>query len=155
MQYTHWMNPLTGTFLITEEEIVTSIVTEGCNTINESGGVLIGQRKGQHFHIKQLTFPMTGDVRSRFGIRRSARRHNSIIQQAIKSSGGEYWYLGEWHTHPQRIPTPSNTDFATWKRIYNEIKIPIVCLIGGSEAIVAYETKAGISMRMEQIPEGI
>lgn len=153
MQYTHWVNPTTGTFLIIEENVVTSIATEGCDTTNESGGVLIGQRKGRHFHIKQLTFPMTGDIRSRVGITRSTENHNSIIQQSIKSSGGEYWYLGEWHTHPQRIPIPSSTDFNTWNKIYREIQIPFICIIAGTEGLIAFETTDGISMFMEHIPE--
>ncbi|RHK69967.1 hypothetical protein DW047_24685, partial [Phocaeicola vulgatus] len=43
----------------------------------------------------------------------------------IKVSNRSRYYLGEWHTHPEDNPQPSNIDVASIKNIYSTSKLPI------------------------------
>ena len=41
-------------------------------------------------------------------------------------------YLGEWHTHPQRIPHPSNKDLGEVVKISLKNEAPVVSVILGT-----------------------
>ena len=84
----------------------------------EAGGVLIGRyiRNSLDIIIDEVTVPMKGDRRQRFRFWRARKRHQQVLDQFWVKSGGTSNYLGEWHTHPEDIPTPSNTDIKNWKR---------------------------------------
>ena len=153
MQCTHWINPITGTILIIDPEMVEKLIRIGLESSAESGGVIIGQRRSQHFLIQQITLPKIDDIRHRLSIQRSANGHIQEIEMAMNVSEGKLCYLGEWHTHPQKQPIPSETDITTWENIYREIKLPIVCIIVGTEGMVAYETTKGLPTVMLQVLE--
>ncbi len=87
-------------------------------TNKEAGGVLLGRLliDSQDIVIDEVTEPMQGDKRSRFAFYRAKRRHQHIINQRWQESNGTTIYLGEWHTHPERIPTPSMIDMTDWRR---------------------------------------
>ncbi len=83
----------------------------------EAGGVLIGRyiRDSLDIVIDEVTFPMKGDRRRRFNFWRARKRHQHALDQAWLESGGISNYLGEWHTHPEDIPIPSDTDIKSWQ----------------------------------------
>ncbi|MEO1254710.1 MAG: Mov34/MPN/PAD-1 family protein, partial [Bacteroidota bacterium] len=41
--------------------------------------------------------------------------HQKIVLERWNSSGYTTHYLGEWHSHPQDYPEPSDKDIASWK----------------------------------------
>jgi len=84
----------------------------------EAGGVLLGRLlvDSQDIVVDEVTVPMPGDKRGRFSFYRAKRRHQRIINQRWKESQGTCIYLGEWHTHPERVPTPSPIDLTDWRR---------------------------------------
>ncbi len=84
----------------------------------EAGGVLLGRRiRGAHdVVVDQVTVPMQGDERSRYGFHRDAEAHQREVDLAWQTSGGACSYLGEWHTHPEPVPTPSSIDLNDWSR---------------------------------------
>lgn len=84
----------------------------------EAGGVLMGRyiRESLDVVIDNVTVPMCGDRRRRFDFFRDRDRHQQAINRAWQESDGTTHYLGEWHTHPERIPTPSSTDQTNWNQ---------------------------------------
>lgn len=82
----------------------------------EAGGVLLGRHLQDSFDtvIDQVTVPMRGDWRGRHYFHRAQFRHQQAIDLAWQQSSGTVTYLGEWHTHPEMIPTPSSTDLRNW-----------------------------------------
>ena len=40
-------------------------------------------------------------------------------------------YLGEWHTHPEDLPKPSDKDLREWRILLREQRRPLVFLIVG------------------------
>ncbi|MGL5939682.1 MAG: Mov34/MPN/PAD-1 family protein [Waterburya sp.] len=88
----------------------------------EAGGVLLGRyiKDSLDIVIDEVTVPMWGDRRGLFNFFRARRPHQKIIDRRWKDSEGTINYLGEWHTHPESIPIPSNRDINDWERKLNE-----------------------------------
>lgn len=77
----------------------------------ESGGILIGYYfQNNSFSITDITTPTSHDISSRFNFIRIIKSVQSPLKRLFKESGGKKIYLGEWHTHPENIPSPSNLD---------------------------------------------
>lgn len=136
---THWISLDTGDMLILASDIERSLVVSGKSSKAESGGVLVGERRGPHFVITDLTIPMPTDVRGHVSIRRSPSGHVDFIERSVSESNGRLSYCGEWHTHPQRHPSPSQTDINTWIRLNRELGIPMINIIAGTVSISAYQ----------------
>ena len=86
---------------------------------NESGGILFGKKKekAEEYHIVDLTFPNENDSSTRFSFLRNAKAAQIVINNIWEESDGYINYIGEWHTHPEKNPTPSGTDIKTYKKI--------------------------------------
>lgn len=84
----------------------------------EAGGVLLGRHilDTRDIVVDRVSIPMPGDRRSRARFFRARSRHQRIIDEAWRESNGTCTYLGEWHTHPERCPTPSPEDEGNWRR---------------------------------------
>lgn len=84
----------------------------------EAGGVLLGRELlvSGDLVIDEITAPMHGDVRTRTSFFRSAPLHQRRILDAWRASAGTCGYLGEWHTHPEHRPVPSEIDRNDWAR---------------------------------------
>lgn len=85
----------------------------------EAGGVLIGRENisNNNLIIEFATEPMRGDKRSRNRFYRNDRGHIDFYQKLYNEYKGIYVYVGEWHTHPEAIPSYSVIDSINWKRI--------------------------------------
>lgn len=100
----------------------------------ERGGILLGTRRGAHFHVVDATLPMIGDRGSRFTFRRGRAGHSEIARKRWLQSRHVIDWLGEWHSHPQAIPTPSSIDLNSWRRITDRRRAPMLFLILGYQA---------------------
>lgn len=100
---------------------------------HESGGVIIGERRGNSFVVKNVTTPSKDDYSSRFGFIRRFFHHQQAVITANKSSGGTSNYLGEWHTHPENIPSPSSIDFKNWNACLRRHQPCLVAIVGRHE----------------------
>lgn len=81
----------------------------------EAGGQLFGVVEGARITIKMATGPRSSDRRGRFYFvadRFAERREIS----ALHKSG--LHYFGDWHTHPEGVPSPSGTDLASMADLY-------------------------------------
>lgn len=94
--------------------------------------MLLGYEWNQAAEIIVATPPQKLDSRSRYGYARDVDGHIGIAMEIWKQSGGTIGYLGEWHTHPERVPHPSNKDFNEANKIGQKNKSPVISLILGT-----------------------
>lgn len=98
----------------------------------ESGGILIGfYIEDNSFTITNITTPSAQDVFSRFNFIRTKKNAQKAIDRLFKESNNKKIYLGEWHTHPENMPTPSCLDkISILKQIkLNQLNSPIIFMI--------------------------
>ncbi len=84
-------------------------------SIPESGGLLLGyvDAKTNNDTISAMTTPQTGDLRTRLFCSLRDGGHYDILKQAMQVKN---YFMGTWHTHPQKIPCPSSTDWDDWHK---------------------------------------
>ena len=85
----------------------------------EAGGVLIGRENlsNSNLIIEFATEPMPADKRGRYEFNRKDKGHICFYKKLYEENNRVYAYIGEWHTHPEAIPSYSIIDFANWKKI--------------------------------------
>ena len=83
----------------------------------EAGGIFLGYRAGGHIHVTSATGPLPNDKRARLSFDRLDAGHQHAAHNAWTESGCTIDYIGDWHTHPQRIPSPSSKDCVDWKKL--------------------------------------
>jgi integrative and conjugative element protein (TIGR02256 family) len=115
---------------------------------NESGGLLLGFRKGLSIEIKEITFPQPRDRASPTLFRRSAFGHREKALASWKASGGTVDWVGEWHTHPNGFASPSFIDRLSWRKLAKHSKRPMAfIIIGATSAYVGWQESAHRSAR--------
>ncbi len=135
-------------------KVITSF-TVGHQAKTEAGGILIGSYRGPHIQIDDCTVPLRGDVRKTHLFDRKDDRHQLAANLAWKYSAGTATYVGEWHTHPEDVPTPSSIDRRTWHEIIGRHRMPpLVFLIAGRKAIWAGVGLAGQVRALQELPHG-
>lgn len=83
----------------------------------EAGGLLLGSVHGVHMIIEEATVPTKYDKRFRCLFERMPFGHETIALARWAASQGTIRYLGEWHTHPEDHPHPSDLDRSEWNRL--------------------------------------
>ena len=103
----------------------------------EGGGILLGYVRGQHLEIVEATVPTVQDQRFRFFFERMPFSHSSIAEKRWRESGGLIRYLGEWHTHPEDYPSPSQVDRVEWRKLAEKRKDrrPVLAVIVGRQGM--------------------
>lgn len=97
----------------------------------EAGGVLIGQINESDILINRISIPSPFDTTTRYSFIRDKKAHQMIMDYEFANSEGKNIYIGEWHTHPAKIATPSTTDVKMIKDQYkhNQIQTDFLILI--------------------------
>ena len=88
-------------------------------SLSESGGILLGQVVQRNLYILKASIPTKKDRASRFMFLRNKNNAQSIIDYEFENSDGRTIYLGEWHTHPVRLPAPSKKDEGMIEQQFN------------------------------------
>lgn len=85
----------------------------------EAGGMLFGRFiiDSNDIVIDDLSVPMKGDIRKRTYFHRSVKNHQEVLNLVYEESSGTCHYVGEWHTHPENDPSPSDIDLKNWHRV--------------------------------------
>jgi integrative and conjugative element protein (TIGR02256 family) len=109
----------------------------------ESGGVILGRHilDTKNIIVDTLTEPIPKDIQSRYSFFRSDK-HQELITSVWEASEGTCQYLGEWHTHPEDIPSPSPKDFSSWKKLLKTSILPnrhIFFIIVGTKKIKVWQ----------------
>ncbi|CEO21886.1 MAG: Mov34/MPN/PAD-1 family protein [Paraclostridium sordellii] len=103
----------------------------------EAGGILLGRVTSDYtkYEIIEISEPCNKDKRSRFSFVRNKNKAQKIVNRAFKESSGIIQYMGEWHTHPEKYPTPSSIDIKLLNDCSKQRNIPkiIFMLILGYE----------------------
>jgi integrative and conjugative element protein (TIGR02256 family) len=102
----------------------------------EAGGVLLGHRRGSHLEVVLATPPMSKDRRFEYLFEREPDGHAEAAVQAWEQAGNTIDYVGEWHTHPQRVPTPSPLDRKEWRKLgVKYAPKPLLVVVVGTSAL--------------------
>jgi integrative and conjugative element protein (TIGR02256 family) len=122
-------------FILIEDQVIRIVdqYRQRSSGSPESGGILLGYRRGLHLHATDATIPLGTDSRSRTRFYRSAEPHRQAAHARWRESGGTMDYVGEWHTHPELNPSPSAIDRCGWKHICNLRKAPMLFIIAGTQ----------------------
>ncbi len=95
----------------------------------ETGGFLIGFRRGEHVEVTDATFQGAADLASRFSFERVDPAHGQQVVRVWQASSGYCSLIGDWHSHPFGPAEPSSLDKAAWKRLARDTNGMIVGLI--------------------------
>ncbi|OUQ49491.1 Mov34/MPN/PAD-1 family protein [Lachnoclostridium sp. An118] len=121
----------------------------------ESGGILIGRENitNNNLIIEFATSPMPEDIQKRSRFIRKDSGHLEFYQNLYNENNGIYRYVGEWHTHSERIPEYSMIDKKNWKKILKNDKCNTIQyhLIAGLEAVRIWKIKSGSIIKPQLI----
>ncbi|HHF3034769.1 Mov34/MPN/PAD-1 family protein [Vibrio diabolicus] len=93
----------------------------------ESGGILIGEYRGEDINVVTATKPSFGDIQSRFRFFRRSLTHQQIALRTWRDSDSTRTFIGDWHTHAEDHPYPSIIDTSDWsKKLPNRNMIVII-----------------------------
>ncbi|WP_444917030.1 Mov34/MPN/PAD-1 family protein [Microbulbifer sp. JMSA003] len=135
-----------GGFLLVPEKVVDVLDTyrQIRPGDTEAGGVLIGcwrrstvSQKTFHVELTSCTEPSGQDYRSRYEFERRSQHHVRYVQEVWASTQGLQTYIGEWHTHPESHPEPSQVDILNWKRNLRG-NIAVLAIVGTKSIWLAY-----------------
>lgn len=90
---------------------------------HEAGGIILGHVKDNYIFISKATTPTMQDSSSRNNFERDFNTAQLIVDYEFFNSNGHLIYLGEWHTHPEDTPYPSNQDLKMIKQQYIKNKL--------------------------------
>ncbi len=79
----------------------------------ESGGYIVGyQHKSTgNVSLEAVSHPYFMDVKNRIRFDIRDPRHQLFLRKARRNRS---YYMGVWHTHPQKVPVPSDIDWNDW-----------------------------------------
>ena len=125
-----------GQFLTLEQNVLDYFV--GWRQLDpkmpEAGGQLFGAVEGQCIKVKLATGPRRSDRRGRFFFIADRLAERREIGTLYKSG---LHYFGDWHTHPQSIPTPSDTDLSSMAELFarskHELNAFLMVIVGTAE----------------------
>ncbi len=89
------------------------------STHPEVGGQLFGILEKFRVRITLATGPRADDKRSRFSFFPCRSRENTEIKECFDAG---LHYVGDWHTHPQKKPSPSSIDFDSMTDCFRKSK---------------------------------
>jgi integrative and conjugative element protein (TIGR02256 family) len=104
----------------------------------ESGGIMLGKLINDEINILKLSVPTLLDKSSRTNFERSKTGAQIILDYEFHNSNGQLTYIGEWHTHPEKFPSPSSTDLHMLKDQFKFNKLQtnfLLLLIKGTGGI--------------------
>lgn len=91
------------------------------NNKKESGGILLGRIHNKNlFSLTKVSTPNMFDKAKRCNFIRNKKAAQIIIDFEFYNSLGKTIYLGEWHTHPENHPNPSEQDYLMLKEQFSK-----------------------------------
>ncbi len=105
--------------------------------MDENGGYIVGYQNyvTGNITLEKVSSSFPEDVRSRMGLILKSKRHLEFLKSELCRHS---YYIGVWHTHPEKIPIPSSLDWYDWKQTLKEDKAGadyMFFLISGTEEI--------------------
>jgi len=98
---------------------------------SEAGGQLFGTISDGTYRVEVATAPSNWDIRTRMGFRPSRRHEQRDIERYFRKG---LHFLGNWHTHPESRPSPSNMDLRSiaeeFKKSDHELPMFLLAIVG-------------------------
>lgn len=118
-------------YIVLSENVVNRISHYKQNepTAHEAGGILLGKVFDDTIYIDAISEPSSEDESGRNYFYRNVEKAQNIVEYAWRESNGERIYLGEWHTHPEKVPKPSIDDKKLIANMLEHSKMEIDFLI--------------------------
>jgi integrative and conjugative element protein (TIGR02256 family) len=95
----------------------------------ETGGFLLGKRRGRHLEVTSATDQAPDDVATWRSFERIDRSHGAAAISEWQSSGGVVAIIGDWHSHPYGPPHPSPADRKAWRQLCRAVRGPCLGII--------------------------
>ena len=124
---------------MTPEVLATFSKYQQTGSKTEAGGYLIGREFGRQLVVEVATEPGICDIRKRFFFKRNKYRGQKIVDEIWEDSGKKMIIAGEWHSHPEHFPIPSETDIREAMKSFTKGHFPlgfVLIVIVGKRAIV-------------------
>lgn len=96
----------------------------------ETGGILLGHDFGELVEVTATGGPGPGAIRQPTRFRRDLAYAQRLSDDAFEADGSVW--LGEWHTHPMGLATPSELDHQSYAEMLAETELDFmrfVCFI--------------------------
>jgi integrative and conjugative element protein (TIGR02256 family) len=104
---------------------------------NETGGILLGTRKGDIVRITAVSDSGPDAEESPSGFLRDGAHSQRVLDGARDASQGAVVYVGEWHSHPKHEASPSVTDVEALTDIAQDAAFntpwPVMLIVGLAE----------------------
>lgn len=102
---------------------------------HESCGIMVGYYKPgeKEICVENVTTPGPKDIRKRNRFALRDPKHQHLVSLMHDESNGVTFYLGTWHTHPEKRPNPSGDDRSDWMAINkrnSHIPINLFVIVG-------------------------
>jgi integrative and conjugative element protein (TIGR02256 family) len=83
----------------------------------ETGGFLIGMRRGSHSEITDATHQGMDDFATPHSFERADVSHERAIDGAWRATDHRVSVVGDWHSHPYGDGSPSGMDRRAWRTL--------------------------------------
>ena len=107
----------------------------------ESGGILVGEiyPRENKVVIKEIVVSKKAK-RSFMGINIDKKEMQEELEKIRKKTNYKYYYIGDWHTHPEKNPKPSLIDKLSYKKTLQKIVLQtnfvVFLIVGNSDDIM-------------------
>lgn len=101
----------------------------------EACGIIIGEIRSKSLRVIDISPPADDDERTVYSFYRKSKKHQDYLNKMHEISNGVLQYIGEWHTHPELKPRPSNCDYNGWSKLIGNEKfnqLPKLVWIAGN-----------------------
>lgn len=85
--------------------------------MTETGGVLMGYVEDETIFVEKASDPGPKALHENVNFQADPDYTDMFIDMEYANSNGKNRYLGEWHTHPQIVPEPSELDLISLAEI--------------------------------------
>ena len=83
----------------------------------EAGGQLFARFESKVVRVERATGPRPSDRRSPISFVPDRKAERREIKQSFRAG---FHYVGDWHTHPEACPSPSQTDIDSFQEMYRK-----------------------------------
>ena len=101
----------------------------------EVGGQLFARIIKSQINLERATGPTKLDTRSRFSFSPNQLMEKIAIMRMFRNG---LHYIGDWHTHPERVPKPSRADLrsirSTFEKSDHELAGILMIIVGQKPA---------------------
>ncbi|WP_319478568.1 Mov34/MPN/PAD-1 family protein [Marispirochaeta aestuarii] len=100
----------------------------------ESGGLLFAEFKLPEIHIADISVPYENDIKRMFLFIPDQKHQQHVIKKKFQKG---LHFVGEWHTHPQNHPEPSQLDIYSMRDSFrsssHELNYFIMLILGNTK----------------------